>query len=70
MSQGKVFKEKKQQRNPSMASSQGGECLGFQYTPVTEPDRPNEYIFMLPCVSINVTKHRVRGYALEPEIIW
>ena len=70
MSQGKICKEKKQQQNPSKASSQGGECVGFEYTPVTEPDRPYEYIFTLPSVSITVTKHHIRGYALEPEIIW
>lgn len=70
MSQEKIFKEHKQQPNPSMASSQGGECLGFEYTPVTEPDRPDEYIFMLSSVSITVTKHPIRGYALEPEIVW
>ena len=70
MSQGKPFKENKQQPNPPSASSQGGECLGFEYTPVTEPDRPDEYVFTLPSVSIIVTKHHIRGYALEPEIIW
>ena len=70
MSQGKIFKENKQQPNPSAASSQGAECLGFEYTPVTEPDRLDEYILTLPSVSITVTKHHIRGYALEPEIIW
>lgn len=70
MSQGKIFKKNKQQPNPSTASSQGGECLGFEYTPVTGPDRPDEYIFTLPSVSITVTKHHIRGYALDPEIIW
>jgi hypothetical protein len=70
MSQGKIFKEHKQQPNSYTASSQGGECLGFEYTPVTEPDRLDEYIFTLPSVSITVTKHHIRGYALEPAIIW
>jgi hypothetical protein len=70
MSQGKIFKENKQQPNASRVSSQGSECVGFEYTPVTEPDRPDEFIFMLPSISITVTKHHIPGYALEPEIVW
>jgi hypothetical protein len=70
MSQAKIFKKIQQHPGHRVDSSQDGECLGFEYTPVTEPTLPDEYVFTLPSVSIIVKKNLIRGYALEPTIFW
>ena len=70
MRQDKFFKEDHRQPKPSVESSCDAERFGLEYTPVRERVQPGEYVFMLPSVSITVTKHLIRGYVLEQAIIW